>query len=332
MNTAAIDEDVVSEILSNIEKELNRKFVDVRTISKTNVRHSRRFLILGSSDNQQYCLKLYAARAHKDYLQSFKNYAKTYRTIPDNLKINLAEPILNNEHRGVFFSLESYLEGKPLKPFLERRLVSFKRKEDVISQCLAWLVDYKKTFASLEAHKTDLLATLRQYVELFDCSEKEMFLLELLEQRIRSSNFESRYFVQHGDLSIENVLINKRTFGIFDWELTGSETIPHHDLFVFLTTGIYGIENCFDKNRENGFRSIFSKSRNRHLFVESLRSYAAGLNIRSDFAHLFFPYYLVTLPVILKNRRSSPMTIALTRKNAEVYAERYDEIDNLLTI
>jgi len=331
MKTVAIDQDVVDEILNNIEEELNLKFVHVRPINKPNVRLSRLFLILHSSDKQRYFLKLYAAQIDKAFSEGFERYRTIYRTIPDNLKVNLAEPILNNEHRGVYFSFECYLDGKPLKPFLERKLVPFKRKENAISQCLTWLVDFKKTFDSLEIHKTDLLVNLKQYREFFDCSGEEIFLLELLEQRIDSSSYENKYFIQHGDLSIENVLIIKETFGIFDWELTGSEAIPHHDLFVFLTTGIYSIENCFDKNRENGFRYIFSKKRNRDLFVESLRSYAKGLNIKSNFSHLFFPYYLITLPVILRKRRSSSMTIAFARKNAEIYAARHKEIDKLLS-
>lgn len=332
MNIVSIDSDIVGEILRDIEKELDLEFVHTRAISKPNVRRSRLFLILGSSNDQRYCLKLYAARPDKAFSESFERYATIYRTVPDKLKSNLAEPFLNGEHRGIYFSLEGYLDGKPMKPFLERRLVSFKRKQNLITQSLDWLVEYKKAFDPLDCHKTDLLANLNQYNELFRCSRKEKSLLELLEQRVGSGNFDDKYFVQHGDLSIENVLINKETVGIFDWELTGSETIPHHDLFVFLTTSIYCIENCFDKNRENGFRSIFSKSRNRDLFVESLRSYATGLDIRSDFAHLFFPYYLVTLPVILKKRRSSPMTVASARKNAEVYAAGYDDIDDLLTL
>lgn len=332
MNTVAIEQDTVGEILYYIEEELGLKIVHVKTISKPNVRLSRRFLKLRSSDNQNFFLKLYTAQVDKAFSEGFERYEKIYRTIPDNLKANIAEPILNGQHREIFFSLEGYLDGQPLKPFLERRLVSFRRKETAISQCLTWLVGFKKTFPSLEIQKTDLLVKLKQYRELFDCSKEEIFLLELLEQRIDSGIHEHKYFIQHGDLSIENVLINKETFGILDWELTGGEAIPHHDFFVFLTTGMYGIENCFDKNRADGFRYIFSKNNNRNFFVESLRSYAKGLNLKSSFPHLFFPYYLVTLPVILKQRRSSSYTIATARKNAEMYAVRHEEIDNLLTL
>lgn len=332
MKAASIDQEIVGEILEMIEKELELEFIHVRPISKPNVRHSRLFLILDSSDEQRYCLKLYSAQVDKAFAEGFERYATMYKAVADDLKVNLAEPILSSEYRGIHFSLEGFLDGNPLKSFLEKRLISFKRKEKVISQCLTWLVNYKNTFDSLEVNKTDLLENLNQYRELFDCSEKERFLLKLLERRIGSANIENKYFAQHGDLSIENVLIDKESFGIFDWELTGSETIPHHDLFVFLTTGIYSIENCFDKNRDKGFRSIFSKARNRNLFVESLRSYATGLNIDSNFFHLFFPYYLLTLPVIAKNRRSTPMTIAAARKNAEVYASQYEEIDKLLML
>jgi len=332
MNTVALDQEIVDEILNNIENELELKFVRISPINKPNVRLSRLFLILDSSDKQRYCLKLYAAKSYKAFSEGFERYAAIYRSVPENLKVNLAEPILNNEHRGIYFSLEGYLDGKPLKPYLGRRLVSFKRKKYVMSQCLNWLVSFKKAFDPIEIHKTDLLVNLKQYRELFNCSDEENFLLQLLEQRIDSSSFENKYFFQHGDLSIENVLIDKETFSIFDWELTGSEIIPHHDFFVFLTTGMYCIENCFDKNRERGFRRIFSKVRNRTLFVESLRNYAKGLDIDSNFSHLFFPYYLVTLPVILTKRRSSSKTIATARKNVETYAARHEEIDELLTL
>jgi len=332
MNTGGIDQEIVSEILSSIEKELGTRFIRTKSINKRNVRRSRLFLELHSADNPKYLLKLYTAQNYKDFLGGFERYKTMYKTIPDNLKANLAEPVLNNEHRGVYFCLEGCLEGKPLKPFLENRLISFKRKQSAISQCLTWLVSFKKAFDSIDIHSADLLVNLKQYRDLFDCTEKELFLLDLLEQRISSGNFENRYFLQHGDLSIENLLISRETFGIFDWELTGSETIPHHDLFVFLTTGIYSIEHCFDKNRERGFRNIFLKDRNRNLFVKAINSYAKGLNIDSNFSQFFFPYYLVTLPVVLNRRRSSSLTIATARKNVETYAIRHEEIDELLTI
>ena len=332
MKPIDIDLILLSEIMEDIKEKLDLINVNIEKIIKKS-NSNKLFFLIKNRDDRLLLLKIVTKGNYDVFIDSFERYKGIYAQIPIDIRKVLAKPFYSNSIKGICYSIEEYMDGKLLERYLFSRLNTFKKKKEALFDCLSWLIEFKKSFKQQLIGKETILNLSGQYEQMYDCSDEELALLKIIEKKISEKNESSiGLYVQHGDLSASNILIKNGNIRIFDWELTGSELVPHQDLFLLLTTGIYSIERSIDDNREKSFMNLFLKKRNRDIFIEFVKRYASKLNITDDMFALYFPIFLMSLPVKQKIRGSSPATISIARNNCKLYVSNFHDIEKFLNM
>ncbi len=330
-NLQNIEREIFTKILNDVKKEFGLENISVKKKIHQNVYGVRYAFLIIAEPNKSLVLKVRIGENDNSFIDGFKRYKEIYNKSSCDVRLNLPKPFYEKNLEGICYSVEEYVDGKWLRYYLESRWNTFKEKKNKLQDCLNWLIMFKIYFDKKIIEKNALLSLLSQYKEFYNCTPGELSLLQIVEERLKEiNNSELDFAIQHGDFTVENITVNKERFYICDWELTGNEMVPHHDFFIFLTTSIYSIERCFENEREKGFLSIFYKRRNRELFAEFINIYKKALNIDDKLFNLYFPLFLISIPVKAKIRGSSQKTILMARKNCELFGLKIQEVKQLM--
>jgi len=219
------------------------------------------------------CLKTVRTYSAKSVIErGYGNLQLLNQSISSSPELKIfAQPLLIFDNGEGVFSIETVCPGHKPSTLAELELA--------INKYLAWqarLAVLAEKFWEVE----ELSTLLRSLINELDFLTNKKDLIEYSQKfwLDGGSNFRLPKIIQHGDLTVDNILIDKTDVSLVDYDYSSIEFLPGFDLF-----------NLLSKTRGNKF---FGSLLNNHYW----RRYwlAIGVNEQSN-GGIFFIHYLQEL-------------------------------------
>jgi len=302
---------LIYRILDKINEISNKKFSDKNGFilnSSYTTGHNIVLTILGSKIEDNIVVKIPRYIDSAKFIEiEYKNLLYLNKILPEEIRNSIPQPIIFDNILGNQVLVESFIKGKSLIELMAiSNSSSLKIKIELqYKNAFRWLTSFHlHTITSKRIFDENLfIKEVLEPIEFFRRSFKttaneNQFFLEIENNCKKNIGESINLIFQHGDFWIGNIINNNNGTYIIDWENGIKESLPFHDIWLFISTasqyinkGILakdGIINHFNY-------TFFEKHWYSDFLLKLVNEYKRETKINSEWLKLFFPLFLIVM-------------------------------------
>jgi thiamine kinase-like enzyme len=169
---------------------------------------------------------------------------------------------------------------------------------------IEWIAEFHKSTEPTNCRKSlrsYLLDLANLFQESFALEKKEEEFTFELKSKIESSHWDGWHLVHtHGDLGLRNILVDKSSIKVVDWELSERFGIPIYDVIKFLFRLYYGTARGTLSTEELFCQLVSGGHKYSYQFWNQINRYmdALGFSVDKSFQELWIGLFLLKMSTI----------------------------------
>lgn len=302
---------MIDRILEKINKISNKNYSDKNGFilsSSYMTGHNIVLTILGASKEDSFVVKIPRYTESAKFIRiEYNNLLYLNKILPVEIRDSIPQPIIFDNILGNQILVESFISGKSLIEFMAiSKSSSLKNKIEIQYQkAFKWLTNFHlNTITSNKIFDENLfnkevLEPINFFRDSYNVDTNEnQFFVEIENKCSGLIGEPINLIFRHGDFWIGNIINHFEKLYVIDWENGLQESLPFHDIWLFISTASQYINKGFlaQGGMNNHFNYTFFE---KHWYSDFLQKlifeYMQVTKINSEWLKLFFPLFLIEM-------------------------------------